>query len=89
MPRRQGDWMCEKCKFLIYGKKDKCFKCGTLKPNTSNLKNNYYHESANLIWSEIELAEWNSYSEEYKKRWITPCPNHPGKATIANCWKCN
>lgn len=89
MPRRQNDWNCKNCNFIVFGSKAKCLKCGAPKPNTSNLKNTAYNDSANLMWEQIEKAKWDSYSEEYKKRWTTPCPYHPGKATIANCWKCN
>ena len=28
---RPGDWHCNICNFNIFGKKDKCFKCGLLK----------------------------------------------------------
>lgn len=33
MSKRSGDWWCPTCKFTIWGSKDRCAKCGYLKPS--------------------------------------------------------
>jgi len=38
---RVGDWNCKGCNFLIFGSKDKCFKCNLDKEGNPVTNNKY------------------------------------------------
>ena len=59
---RVGDWTCHTCNFIIFGRKDKCYKCGTTRPeisktfheaNSHNKKNLEYKNIVNDLWKDI------------------------------------
>ena len=34
---KKGDWLCIQCNFVIFGRKDKCYKCGRKKGDNSSI----------------------------------------------------
>jgi hypothetical protein len=92
METRKTDWVCSNCHFLIFGRKNKCGKCGTLKPIVNNLKNIENKESQDMIWAAIIEEKSRIHSQkmatdpEYYRIHTELCRHGDRKV---HCWKCN